>query len=43
MEFVLLEQKWSMLKEMKYVLIIAYRSTVAMQNQKLTLSDLFGI
>lgn len=42
-EFVLLDEKWSMLKEMKYVLGIAYEATVAMQNQQLTLSELYGI
>lgn len=42
-EFVLLDKKWQMLKEMKYVLGIAYNATVAMQNQQLTLSELYGI
>lgn len=39
----MLKEKWSQLKEMKYVLGITYRATVAMQNRELTLSDLFGI
>lgn len=38
----LLLKKWSMLKELVIVLQIPYKVTIAFQNEKLTLSDLYG-
>lgn len=39
----LLKRKWTVLKEMAYVLGIPYKATVALQSRSLTLSDVFGI
>lgn len=40
--FQLLKKKWLSLKEMVYVLRILYNTTLAFQNEKLTLSDVYG-
>lgn len=41
--FQLLKCKWFHLKEIVYVLRILYGTTVAFQNRKLTLSDVYGL
>lgn len=42
-EFDLILKKWSVLKELKYILAIPYRATISLQKRDLTLSDLYGI
>lgn len=42
-EYELVLKKWPILKEIKYLLGIPYRATIALQSRELTLSDLFGI
>lgn len=42
-EFRLLKRKWTALKEIGHVLSIPFKATVALQEQALTLSDVFGI
>lgn len=41
--FKLLKRKWSILREMLYIMSIPYKATVSLQKQSLTLSDVFGI
>lgn len=41
--FRLLLEKWTVLKEMLYVLRIPYKATISLQRRSLTLSDTFGI
>lgn len=41
--FILLQRKWTVLKEIAYVLSIPYSATISLQKKSLTLSDVFGI
>lgn len=41
--FKLIKRKWSIVKEIEYVLGIPFNATIALQRKDLTLSDVFGI